>query len=136
MFRIRYYVHSQRIPCRCFHRFGPHRQPASAALDLSPPDNFAAPLAIDTHGSRDYSMDNNWFESEDSDMVGNFNTPVMTSRFDWRKFKSSRVAIPLSTPTRRKKYPLRKFPNFSPTEEGNPYYDNIQKYSEQCVDLF
>ena len=132
MIRIRYYVHSQRIPWRCFHRFGPHRQPVSAALKLSPPDNFAPPLA----SSRDHSMDNNWFESEDPDMARNFHKSVMTSRFDWRKFKSSRVSIPFSTPARRKRYPLRKFPNFSPAEEGNPYYDSIQKYSEQCVNLF
>ena len=132
MIRIRYYVHSQRIPWRCFHRFGPHRQPVSAALKPSPPDNFAPPLA----SSRDHSMDNNWFESEDPDMARNFHKSVMTSRFDWRKFKSSRVSIPFSTPARRKRYPLRKFPNFSPTEEGNPYYDSIQKYSEQCVNLF
>jgi len=132
MFRIRYYVHSQQIPCRCFHRFGPYRQSASAALKPSPPDNFLPPLA----SSRDYSMDNNWFESEDPDMAENLDTPVMTSRFDWRKFKSSRISVPFSTPTRRKRYPLRKIPNFPLTEEGDPYYDNIQTYSEQCVNLF
>jgi len=133
MFRIRYYVYSQRISRRCFHRFGPHRQAASAALKTSSPDNLAAPLV---HGSRDNSMDNNWLESEDPDMASIFHTPVMTSRFDWRKFKSSRVATPFSTPTNRKRYPLRKIPNFPPAEEGNPYFHKIQEYSDQCVNLF
>lgn len=136
-FRVRHYVHSQQIPRRCFHKFGPLRQSASAALDILQQDNSAAPLIVDTHGARGYNRDNNWFEPDDPETPENAHThtPVITSHFDWRKFKSSRVAFPLSTPTSRKRYPLRKITNFSPTEPGDPYHDVIQRYSEQYVDL-
>jgi hypothetical protein len=41
--------------------------------------------------------------------------------------------LPLSTPTTRKSYPRRKMPVLNPTQRGEPYFESIEKYQDQCV---
>ncbi|KAF5353493.1 hypothetical protein D9756_008080 [Leucocoprinus leucothites] len=117
----------------------PLRQSHSAALAKP----YAGASSTYNTGGVYATEEDTWYEPDELIPSTNASPPEHNAfdpdkappRFDWRNCKSSRIVIPQSTPTARRRYPHRKVPTLPVTESTDPYHGAIKNYHNHFLPL-